>query len=184
MINSMKQLKSIFKNKNISLTLKVRTFQAYAASVFLYNSELWTLTRTLENKIDAFQRRQLRYALGIFWPRVISNEQLYETTKVEPWSKVIRRRRINWLGHLLRLQPETPARKSLEEALRPTKLKKGRPSTTWLQVIKQDLARANITLDYQKSGTNHRDSTEMASNRSGWREMMRCVMLGDRRTTN
>ena len=100
-VNSMKALQPIYKSKHISLMLKVRTFQAYGASIFLYNSELWTLTKTLEDKIDAFQRRQLRYALGIFWPRIISNDELYEITNVEPWSKTIKRRRLNWLGHLL-----------------------------------------------------------------------------------
>ena len=37
-------------------------------------------------------------------------------TKCEPWSIVTERRRLSWLGHLMRLNPETPARQSLKEA--------------------------------------------------------------------
>ncbi len=84
---------------------------------------------------------------------------------------------------MLRLHPETPARQAFEEALRPTKLKRGRPATTWLQVVKQDLKRADIELDYKKPTETIELLTEMASNRSGWREMTRRVMLGDQRTT-
>ncbi len=29
----------------------------YIASIFLYNSELWTLTETLQNSIDSFHRK-------------------------------------------------------------------------------------------------------------------------------
>ena len=50
-----------------------------AGSIFLYHSELWTLTKTLSASIDAFHRRQLMYAM-------ISNAKLYKLIKAEPWS--------------------------------------------------------------------------------------------------
>ena len=45
----------IYKSKSLSIETKVRTFNAFASSVFLYNSELWTVTATLDKKIDLFQ---------------------------------------------------------------------------------------------------------------------------------
>ena len=63
----------------------------FAGSIFLYHAELWTLTKTLSDSIDAFHRRQLRYAIGIVCPRVISNAELYKQIKAEPWSKTIER---------------------------------------------------------------------------------------------
>ena len=59
-IDGMKSSQDIYKSKRISIPLKVRTFNAYSASVFLYNSELWTLTDTLEKQVDSFQRRMLK----------------------------------------------------------------------------------------------------------------------------
>ena len=47
-IDCMKTYEDIYKSKRISISLKVRTFLAYSASVFLYNSELWALSETLE----------------------------------------------------------------------------------------------------------------------------------------
>ena len=52
----------------------------------------------------------------------------------------IKRRRLKWLGPLMRLPGDTPTRRlSLKEHLRPDKNKKGRPKTTWLKTIIVDL---------------------------------------------
>ena len=69
------------KCKQISLKVRMRMFNAYIASIFLYNSELWTLNRKLENEIDIFQRSLLRKILNIKYSKVISNEKLYKLLK-------------------------------------------------------------------------------------------------------
>ena len=101
--------------------MKIRTFNTFASSVFLYNSELWGVTATLENKINSFQRRLLRQAINVRWPKKISNKDLYEKTKQEEWSKTIKRRRLNWIGHFLRLSENTLVRKAFYEGLQPEK---------------------------------------------------------------
>ncbi len=70
-IDAFKTLDTIIdsrKIRKISNAVKIRTFNAYAASVFFYNSELWTLTKKLENTVNTFQRRHLRKILGKHWP--------------------------------------------------------------------------------------------------------------------
>ena len=96
-IDAYKTLNSIFSSKKNSFKIKLRTFNAYVASVFLYNTELWILTKKLENTIDTFQRRHLRKILGTNWQRNITNNDLYARTKCEPWSEIIRERRLTWL---------------------------------------------------------------------------------------
>ena len=66
----------------------------FAGSIFLYHSELWTLTKTLSDSIDAFHHRQIRYAIGIVYPSVISNAKLYKLTKAELWSRTIERHKL------------------------------------------------------------------------------------------
>ena len=119
-IASLTTYTSIFKSKNISLQLKIRTFNAFCASICLYNSELWSLTSTQEHQIDSFQRRLLRQVINIRWPKKISNDELYNKTRVQPWSIKIKRRR------------------ALNESLQPIKKKVGRPPITWIKLI--DLA--------------------------------------------
>ena len=47
-IDTFKTLNTIiFDSRKISNAVKIRTFNAYVARVFLYNSELWTLTKKL-----------------------------------------------------------------------------------------------------------------------------------------
>ena len=86
----MRKMDYVYRSKEFSIVMKVRTFNAFSASVFLYNSELWTLTKTMEKQIDSFQRRMLRQAINIRWPKKISTDELYRKTKAEPWSKTIR----------------------------------------------------------------------------------------------
>ena len=74
--------------------------------------------------------------------------------KFTPWSKKIKRRRLSWLGHLLRLHPDTPARKALVATLNPNLNRKvGHPPTTWTTVINKDLKEINknLSLDTKNS---------------------------------
>ena len=137
-IASLTTYTSMFKSKNVSLQLKIRTFNAFCASIFLYNSELWSLTSTQEHQIDSFQRRLLRQVINIRWPKKISNEELYNKTKVQPWRIKIKGRRLTWLGHLMRLHKNTPARRALNESLQPIKKKVGRPPITWIKLIEKN----------------------------------------------
>jgi hypothetical protein len=95
--------------------------------------------------VNALQRTLLRKTLKITRPNKISNDKLYEITKLKPWSVEIKTRKLKWFGHLCRLPSDAPARKALDEALKPTKKPQGRPKTTWLQSIKKDLKEINIT---------------------------------------
>ena len=51
-----KKTKKILENKNITLEIKIRIFNAYVASIFVYKSELWTITQNLNHEIDIFQK--------------------------------------------------------------------------------------------------------------------------------
>ena len=47
-IASYNDLKYILESKKLSLDIKIRLFNNHIESVFLYNSELWTMTKKLE----------------------------------------------------------------------------------------------------------------------------------------
>ena len=69
----------------------------------------------------------------------ITNTDLYDRTNCESWSRTIKRRRLNWLGHLYRLPEETPARQALTEYNRKTKRPVGRPKPTWIAQINREI---------------------------------------------
>ena len=96
------------------------------------------MTKTLSQKLEVFQRKCLRRILRIFWPNVISNEDLYAETHTQPIDEVIRKRRWRWIGHVLRRPPDAISR----VAIRWTpagKRKRGRPKETWRRTVETEM---------------------------------------------
>ena len=175
-------MKHIFESKQVSLEVKMRLFHSHIQSIFLYNSELWTLTKKLESTVDVFQRNILRKILDIRWPKKISNNTIYETTKAETWSKTIKRRRLQWYGHLLRLPENTPAKEALKEARSFACKPKGGQKLTWLKIIDRDLKDIQIKVVVANSGGgvaysyNTKDHKVMAQNRYTWQVVVNRAM--------
>ena len=112
--------------------------------------------------VNAFHRRLLRHMLNIRWPNKISTEKLMSITKETPWSKIIDGRRLSWFGHMIRLPESTPVKIALKEAQIEVKMPRGRPKTTWLTCMKQQL-RDSLDLSWVQA-------MELAKDRAGWRE--------------
>ena len=162
-INSMK---SIFHG-NVSLHVKVKSFDCYAGSIFLYNSELWTLTESLKSSIDSFHRRLLRSAcLNVKWPNVVKNENVYALTKARPWSEVIEERQLRWLGHMVRLPDDTPAKLALTYSMIPEPKPRGGQKLTWIKSMQKNLEKYNTTWP---------QAMELAKNREVWRDLIKRV---------
>ena len=143
----------------------------------LYNSELWTLTEKLKEAIDIFQRKLLKKLLRIYWPNKISNIELYNRTKLQEWSKIVKRKRLSWLGHLFRLPDETPAKKSLYEYLKPIQKKIGRPKTTWFRQIFNDLKGNIVNVNFKDEYKMINDLQHLCKDRKLWNEIIRSIML-------
>ena len=56
-IGALTKLKTIWKDKNIVLSSKIRLMRSLVISIFLYACETWTLTTELEKKIQATEMR-------------------------------------------------------------------------------------------------------------------------------
>ena len=137
-------LKQIFKNNKLSDGLKLRFFYAIIATIFLYNCQIWTTTKQVENKVDIIHRNLLRGVLNIRWYDKISNDELYQRTNVQKWSTIVKVRRLSFFGHVCRLPEGAPARRTLIEALRPCERPRGRPKTVWIDNIRDQLKEVNI----------------------------------------
>ena len=59
-INAANKLKHLFLNKDVTISVKITLFKSYITPIFLYNSELWTLTNNVQRKVDSFQLRIIR----------------------------------------------------------------------------------------------------------------------------
>ena len=145
-INAANNLSHFFNNNKLTIMTKVRLINTYVEPIFLYNAETWTVNKTKEEEINAFQRNITRkYILNIKWPKIISNNELYAKTKIEKWSNKIKFRRLKWFGHIARAKEGTPTKLAMRYALSNYQKRPGKPITTWISSLKNDLKNMNKT---------------------------------------
>ena len=93
---------------------------------------------TNKQQVDSFQRLIIRtFALNVWWAAIVTNEEIFTKTKLEPWSIIIGKRRLKWFGKEARVDPSTSARSALHYALEEFRRPRGRPLKTWLSIMKQ-----------------------------------------------
>ncbi|KAL9972404.1 hypothetical protein ACROYT_G018700 [Oculina patagonica] len=103
----------------------------------MYGCEAWKLTAAEEKKLDRFQFTCLRRILRIWWPQCIRNDTISQVTGIKKISDEIRRRRWNWIGHVLRKERNDDCMVAME--WQPEgKRKVGRPKTTWRRTVKKE----------------------------------------------
>ncbi len=96
------RLKNVWRASNINLHLKIKLFNSCVKSILLYGCETWFVTNKTTQKLQAFVNRCLRNILGIWWPRIISNQELWEKTGLSDINVEIKRRKFGWIRHTLR----------------------------------------------------------------------------------
>lgn len=121
--------KHIIKDIWITLEIKLRTFNVYVASIFLYNSETWTINQGTAREIDSFQRKLHRMVLNAYWPIKISSERVYELTKERPWNKTIQQWRRLFYWHISSLSDTISVNITVTEYYRPLQISNRGPSS-------------------------------------------------------
>ena len=99
--------------KELRKDTKIRIFNRNIKAVLLFGPETWRITVVFVNKIQTFINNCLRHILKIFWPKTISNSELWERTNQMPVDEEILERRWRWLGHTLRKPPSNITRQAL-----------------------------------------------------------------------
>ena len=86
----------LWKAWALSLKTRLVTFNSNVKLVLLYGSETWRLTKALLSKVQTFVKKIFHQILGIFWPDVIKNEELWAKTGQEEVEITIIRRKWKW----------------------------------------------------------------------------------------
>jgi len=126
----------------------------------LYGSECWAPSRVDARKVDALYQWCLRRILDIRWYHCVSNCEVRRLTKQPPLTSIIQKIRLTLFGHLVRMDESADARRILTAVPQSERRPVGRPYTSWMATLKNDLARHNLTLE---------DAIELALNKPLWR---------------
>ncbi|KAL7831358.1 hypothetical protein SRHO_G00308610 [Serrasalmus rhombeus] len=133
----MKRLSNIWQAGNISRKTKASLFKSLVLSILLYGCEAWKLTKGDEEKLDIFQTKCLRRIFRIRWQQHVSNRKVLEMAGAEKISEEVRRRRWNWIGHVLRRDRNDDCAVALEWTPEGSR-KRGRPKTTWRRMVEAE----------------------------------------------
>jgi hypothetical protein len=164
--NAFSKLNKVWKSKQFCRKTKVKLYKTLVRPVLLFGCETWRMTQLEERRLDSFQFKCLKRILGIYWPNVISIEELNNRTKVQKISHEVKRRRWSWLGHVLRKKNEHHCMIAL--TWKPDGRRKvGRPKTTWRRTVEQERNREGWKTWSEVRGK--------AKDRKGWKQSVEAL---------
>ena len=99
------KIKTLVTNRSLSLTLRRRFIKCYVWSTLMYGCESWTINKDMEMKLEAAEMWFYRRMMKISWTNRVSNEMVLQRAGTErELLKMIRKRQLRYLGHVMRLQ--------------------------------------------------------------------------------
>jgi hypothetical protein len=129
--------KCLFSRIDISISTKVRVYMASVRTILLYGSESWVLTSSLSSMLNSCEMRFLRQMVGIISFPYPSNDEVRRLCHiVESVSQAVKRNRLRWLGHVLRMDSGRIARRVLfDNQPADWKRPRCRPRISWDRII-------------------------------------------------
>ncbi|XP_054085666.1 LINE-1 retrotransposable element ORF2 protein isoform X1 [Zeugodacus cucurbitae] len=137
-------------SKVLSRRTKIKLYKSLIIPVLLYGAEAWTMSTSDETTLGVFERKILR---KIYGPQNIGNgeyrrrwnDELYELYDDIDIVQRIKRQRLRWLGHVVRMDENTPALKVFDAVPAGGSRGRGRPPLRWRDQVESDLVTLGIS---------------------------------------
>ena len=157
-------LRCVFDDNSLSLRCKRLIYTACVLSVLLYGSECWTVLKRDAEKLDRFHHCCLRHILGVSrfdqQHYRVTNSLLRDWWEVSmPLSGLLRQRRLEWLGHVGRMDESRLPSQALFGRLPNPRPWEG-PRLRWRDVVHRDLSLLGVT-----------DWFQLCASRNDWRAL-------------
>ena len=131
------KLRNIWKSSQRKLKTKLKIFKSNVVAVLQYGCETWRMTKQDANKLDVFLHKSLRRIMKIYWPMKTSNEEIRNRANISTISEQIFRRRWEFVGHILRMDPSKHPKMALTWAPEGRR-SRGRPKETWRRTAEKE----------------------------------------------
>jgi hypothetical protein len=160
--------KPVFDCRSMWLSLKVRLLKSEVIEILLYGCATWTLSGEAWSKLRKTHRMLLHRITGFRKSthdkrRLQSYRDVLLQTDCEPIETTIRKRRLAYVGELVRLEDGRIPKMMLFAELDHGKRSRGGQPANWVSDIKQDLNEFDIDLE---------SWFEMAKDESKWGELV------------
>ena len=141
--------KSIFQNQRVSVEVKRVVYKAVVLSILLYGAETWAVKAESLRRMNGSHNRSLRSMMGVSklqqWKERITSRSIATAFGMEEKiADILIARRLQWLGHLARMDPSR-----LPKQLLFGEFVKKRPShgvkRRWRDVVVADLRAVGIS---------------------------------------
>lgn len=134
-----KLLSRVWQNNKLTIATKVLVYKTCVLGTLLYASETWTTYSKQERRLNAFHMRCLRTILGVTWRDRMTNEAVLTKTKCNSIVALLKQRRLRWLGHVYRMDPDRLPREILLGQIANAKRPVGRPMLRFKDSCKRDM---------------------------------------------
>ena len=133
----MVQLENIWKDKNISTSLKLKLLKCLVWTVMTYGAEGWTLRQQDIKHIEAAEMWLYRRLLRVKWDDRRTNVSILEELKVKrELVGIVKKRKLAFFGHAIRNKRCTIMKDMIQGSLEAGR-KKGRPRTHYMQNVRE-----------------------------------------------
>ena len=168
------KLEQLWKSPHISITTKVKLFNTACVTIglLLYGCESWVISQDMENKINAFATSCYRVMLNIKRIDHVLNTTVYSMTNTVPLIHLVRHCQLKFLGHILRMSKEEPARRYALYIPTIGKRRPGRPRTSYLNYAQRLLGDNEGAMQEQQIAA-------FADDRCAWRNLVVACSAAD-----
>jgi len=139
------KMKKIWRNNNIGLKVKTRSYKAIIVSTLLYGADVWPLTATLTKRLDAAEHRWQKSILSISWKYRIRNVEVIDKTGQRTTHNILRERRHRWLGRVMRMDHQRIPQQALYWQVPGYRRGPGGSRTNWRSTVNKDLQMMELT---------------------------------------
>ena len=158
--NGWRKATGVICDRKISAEMKGKLYKVLVRPAMMYGLETIALTKRQEAELEVAEMKMLRFSLGVTRLDKIKNDVIRGTAHVRRLRDKLRESRLRWFGHVQRREENYVGRQMLQMSI-PGKRRRGRPKRRFLDGVREDMERADVTV-------------EDANDRAGWRKAICC----------
>jgi len=159
-------LKCLWKLGGVTMDTKMKVFNASVVTVLLYGSEAWNADLFDISRMRACYMRCLRGIAHMHQVFRIPSEKVLEKTFQPSLEEHMRRRRMRWIGHVMRMDESRMPKQMLCARLAKDKKKKYGTGKRWLDLVREDVKELGLP-----GGL-----LEQAQHHAQWRRAIKCEL--------